>query len=284
MTVDERESGAAVRGRDRDVRRRAPRAPPGDRDGARHGPARPGADVPAASARRPRQLRRGAGDARAPARTARRGSASPRRRWSSSRSTSPSWSRRSSQRRSSPIAAVVVAARTSASGAGAAAISSCSNGSATRSCPCRCSRVSPRPRSAAPCTRATSGRPQGCSDARRSWTGSSSAATSEAARSATRPRTWRSSRRCSSRPTGSTRARRSAIAPRSRSARIPHYGGDERRIEPHLLDFDGDLYGRRLVVELWERLRDEQVFASEQALIDQIARDVESTRKAVRPA
>ncbi|HYK07731.1 MAG TPA: riboflavin kinase, partial [Gaiellaceae bacterium] len=59
---------------------------------------------------------------------------------------------------------------------------------------------------------------------------------------------------------------------------------EERRIEPHLLDFDGDLYGRRLVVELWERLRDEQVFASEQALIDQIARDVESTRKAVRPA
>jgi riboflavin kinase/FMN adenylyltransferase len=64
----------------------------------------------------------------------------------------------------------------------------------------------------------------------------------------------------------------------------PHYGGEERRIEPYLLDFDGDLYGRRLVVELWERLRDEQVFESEQDLIDQIARDVEATRKAVRPA
>jgi riboflavin kinase/FMN adenylyltransferase len=64
----------------------------------------------------------------------------------------------------------------------------------------------------------------------------------------------------------------------------PHYGGDERRIEPYLLDFDGDLYGRRLVVELWERLRDERVFESEQGLIDQIARDVEATRKAVRPA
>ena len=64
----------------------------------------------------------------------------------------------------------------------------------------------------------------------------------------------------------------------------PHYGGDERRIEPYLLDFDGDLYGRRLVVELWDRLRDEQVFESEQGLIDQIARDVEATRKAVRPA
>jgi len=63
----------------------------------------------------------------------------------------------------------------------------------------------------------------------------------------------------------------------------PHYGGEERRIEPHLLDFDGDLYGRRLIVELWERLRDEQVFEREQDLIDQIARDVEATRGAVRP-
>jgi len=63
----------------------------------------------------------------------------------------------------------------------------------------------------------------------------------------------------------------------------PHYGGAERRIEPHLLDFEGDLYGKRLVVELWRRLRDEQVFESEQELIGQIARDVEATRKAVRP-
>ena len=63
----------------------------------------------------------------------------------------------------------------------------------------------------------------------------------------------------------------------------PHYGGEERRIEPYLLDFEGDLYGRRLVVELWERLREEQVFESEQELIAQIARDVEATRGAVRP-
>ena len=63
----------------------------------------------------------------------------------------------------------------------------------------------------------------------------------------------------------------------------PHYGGTERRIEPFLLDFDGDLYGKRLVVEVWERLRDEAVFDSEQALIAQIAQDVEATRAAVRP-
>ena len=63
----------------------------------------------------------------------------------------------------------------------------------------------------------------------------------------------------------------------------PHYGGTERRIEPYLLDFDGDLYGKRLVVELWERLRDEEVFESEEALVEQIARDVEATRAAQRP-
>jgi riboflavin kinase / FMN adenylyltransferase len=63
----------------------------------------------------------------------------------------------------------------------------------------------------------------------------------------------------------------------------PHYGGTERRIEPFLLDFEGDLYGKRLVVELWERLRDEAVFDSEQELIAQIARDVDATRAAVRP-
>lgn len=63
----------------------------------------------------------------------------------------------------------------------------------------------------------------------------------------------------------------------------PHYGGEERSIEPYLLDFEGDLYGRRLVVELWRRLRDEQAFDSEEALVAQIARDVEETRAAERP-
>jgi riboflavin kinase / FMN adenylyltransferase len=63
----------------------------------------------------------------------------------------------------------------------------------------------------------------------------------------------------------------------------PHYGGKELRVEPYLLDFEGDLYGRRLVVELWAYLREEGVFASEGALIEQIARDVDATRAAARP-
>jgi riboflavin kinase/FMN adenylyltransferase len=64
----------------------------------------------------------------------------------------------------------------------------------------------------------------------------------------------------------------------------PHYGGQERRVEAYLLDFEGDLYGERLVVELWERLRDERAFASEAELIAAIDDDVARTRAAVRPS
>jgi riboflavin kinase/FMN adenylyltransferase len=63
----------------------------------------------------------------------------------------------------------------------------------------------------------------------------------------------------------------------------PTYGGTERRAEAHLLDFDGDLYGRRLVVELWALLRDEVRFTTEQALVDQIAADCAETRTTDRP-
>jgi riboflavin kinase / FMN adenylyltransferase len=63
----------------------------------------------------------------------------------------------------------------------------------------------------------------------------------------------------------------------------PHYGGSERRVEAFLLEFEGDLYGRRLLLELWERLREERAFATEEELVTQIARDVEAARAAERP-
>jgi riboflavin kinase/FMN adenylyltransferase len=63
----------------------------------------------------------------------------------------------------------------------------------------------------------------------------------------------------------------------------PHYGGTERRVEAYLLDWEGNLYGKRLVVEHWRRLRDERAFGSEAELVAQIARDVEDTRAATRP-
>jgi riboflavin kinase/FMN adenylyltransferase len=64
----------------------------------------------------------------------------------------------------------------------------------------------------------------------------------------------------------------------------PHYGGRERRMEAFLLDFAGDLYGQELRVELWDRLREERAFTSEEELVEQIGRDVEAARAATRPA
>ena len=63
----------------------------------------------------------------------------------------------------------------------------------------------------------------------------------------------------------------------------PHYDGGERRIEAFLIDFDGDLYGRELRLQLWERLRDELAFESEGELVAQIGRDVAATRRARPP-
>jgi riboflavin kinase / FMN adenylyltransferase len=78
---------------------------------------------------------------------------------------------------------------------------------------------------------------------------------------------------------GFTLGRRTAISVGTN----PHYHGTERRVEGHLLDFDGDLYGQRLVFELWERLRDEAAYGSEAELIAAIDADVARTRTSVRP-
>ena len=62
----------------------------------------------------------------------------------------------------------------------------------------------------------------------------------------------------------------------------PQFGGDPAttpwRVEAYLLDFEGDLYDQRLRVELHERLRDELKFESVEALVEQIAKDVDHTR------
>lgn len=52
-------------------------------------------------------------------------------------------------------------------------------------------------------------------------------------------------------------------------------------VEAHLVDFDGDLYGQRLRLELWQRLRAEQRFPSVEALLAQIRADIAQTRRIV---
>lgn len=65
----------------------------------------------------------------------------------------------------------------------------------------------------------------------------------------------------------------------------PTFGGDPEknpiRLEAYLLDFEADLYGQEIRVELWKRLRDERKFVSAEALIAQIQRDVDTTRTLV---
>jgi riboflavin kinase/FMN adenylyltransferase len=53
------------------------------------------------------------------------------------------------------------------------------------------------------------------------------------------------------------------------------------RVEAHLLDFDGVLYGEELEVEIGEKLRDEKKFASATELREQIARDSAQVRAQV---
>ena len=52
-------------------------------------------------------------------------------------------------------------------------------------------------------------------------------------------------------------------------------------VEAYLLDFDGDLYGRRLTLSFGERLRGEVRYDGAQALIAQMDRDVEHVRRSL---
>lgn len=58
----------------------------------------------------------------------------------------------------------------------------------------------------------------------------------------------------------------------------PTFAGTARRVETHLLDFEGDLYGQVVTIELLQRLRTEQKFDGVDALVAQIGADVEATR------
>jgi riboflavin kinase/FMN adenylyltransferase len=64
----------------------------------------------------------------------------------------------------------------------------------------------------------------------------------------------------------------------------PTFGGGSVRIEAHLLDFDGDLYGRHLRLSFTFRLRDERRFEGAAALVAQIREDAARARDLVRPA
>ena len=58
----------------------------------------------------------------------------------------------------------------------------------------------------------------------------------------------------------------------------PTLGGEERRLEVHLLGFAGELYGEEVRVRFLKRLREERRFPSLEALRAQIAEDVAEAR------
>ena len=66
----------------------------------------------------------------------------------------------------------------------------------------------------------------------------------------------------------------------------PTFGGDPDstplRVEAFLIDFSGDLYDQPIRIEFHQRLRDEERFESTDALIAQIGRDVEETKRLIQ--
>lgn len=59
----------------------------------------------------------------------------------------------------------------------------------------------------------------------------------------------------------------------------PALNSGERLIETHILDFDGDLYGRQLQTDFLERLRPDATFDSVDSLITQLKKDEAQARK-----
>jgi riboflavin kinase/FMN adenylyltransferase len=84
-------------------------------------------------------------------------------------------------------------------------------------------------------------------------------------------------------PTGGVYACRAYLNGKAYSAMTnighrPTFGGGPQLIEAYLIDYNGDLYGRELVIDIIERLRDEKKFDTPEQLEEQIAEDVRQGR------
>ena len=59
----------------------------------------------------------------------------------------------------------------------------------------------------------------------------------------------------------------------------PTFADGHLCMEVHALDFSGDLYGRKLIVHLLNRLREDRKFDNRTSLVDQIRRDINQIRR-----
>ncbi len=62
----------------------------------------------------------------------------------------------------------------------------------------------------------------------------------------------------------------------------PTFGENSRKVEVHLIDYQGDLYGEDLAVDFLAHLRDTRPFATIDELREQLRRDVEQARRFAR--
>ncbi len=54
---------------------------------------------------------------------------------------------------------------------------------------------------------------------------------------------------------------------------------DKMRLEVHILDFNDEIYGNNISIDFLYRIRDEEYFPTKEALIEQINKDIELTKK-----
>jgi riboflavin kinase/FMN adenylyltransferase len=63
----------------------------------------------------------------------------------------------------------------------------------------------------------------------------------------------------------------------------PTFGEQARKVEVHLIGFQGELLGQTLVIDFVERLRDTRAFAGVAELVQQLNRDIEEARNRISP-
>ncbi|MEA3470693.1 MAG: bifunctional riboflavin kinase/FAD synthetase [Thermodesulfobacteriota bacterium] len=63
----------------------------------------------------------------------------------------------------------------------------------------------------------------------------------------------------------------------------PTFGNEELSMEVHLLDFQGDIYEKKIDIQFIDRLRDEIKFDSPEKLVVQIQKDIASAKKILAP-
>jgi riboflavin kinase/FMN adenylyltransferase len=66
----------------------------------------------------------------------------------------------------------------------------------------------------------------------------------------------------------------------------PHFKGTERQLEVHCLEDPGEIYGQLALASVLERLRPQETFVSDEALVEQMVRDAEAAAAylATRPS